>query len=223
MYQTERFYIFLFITLMGAGMLKNCSRNGAKISATEAKLVAKNADDFITLLPAYEKEILKEAITSVTLFENSKVLKDAKFKADFEIVSDVLSFISNIIDPDLFKDENSLNKFIDAAARDLAFSKKGIIISNIIQYKKNIKLSDFELYKLLILDEVKGIKLNKKSRDKLLYTYSDKYAALYLSSCLIQAKCNREIEKELTRVINYRGLSDNKWIRKIKKRCSDIL
>jgi len=215
-------YFGLILLMLLSGAFRSCGKTGInthKQSTTTASKVKalklKQAVDNLDFLSISEKEILAESPYTLQIKKEYQVINDEK---------EVIRIIEKELKEDLRDQlvEWMFDKVDEGivtlqAAKEIAYSKEGDVLCKIIEhsYKKHsnntIKLSCENLEDLLIGNEINDVKLSKINRIRLLYRFSDDYAAWFIARLIQSSGCIKTHIRELGII------SQNRMIQKDKR------
>jgi hypothetical protein len=216
--------MMLFVFLSGA--LRTCVKEGAavrseaKAAAAESKALSesaagmKGAADDLHYLSAAEKQVITEHNSTLKSIEESAILKEEKINWE--------EFVAEKIEDEMWDrlkewgyeqaDEWMVTR---QAAKAVAFSKNGDVLCKMIQHKYNkVRISRDNLYDLLTGNKVEDLEIAKLKRIRVLYMFSDDYAAWILARLVKRSECDPEKMDALRNIAGERKIqNDGRLIR----------
>ncbi len=211
----------LISLMLLSGAFRSCGKTGinthkqATTTASKVKaLNLKRAVDNLDFLSTSEKEILAERPYILQINKEFQVIKDE---------NEVIKIIETQLKEEL-RDQlaewmfDKVDEWVVTlrAAKEIAYTREGDVLCKIIEHshKKHsnntIKLSRENLEDLLIGNEVNDVKLSKINRIRLLYRFSDDYAAWFIARLIQSSGCIKTHIRELGIISQNRMLQKDK-------------
>ena len=221
--------IILLVFLSSA--LRTCVKEGAavrseaKAAAAESKALSesaagiKGAADDLHYLSAAEKQVVAEHNATLKSIEETAVIKEEKFNWE--------EFVAEKIEDELWDklkewgfekaDEFLITRM---AAKSVAFSEKGDVLCKIIQHKYQKKnVSRDNLFDLLRGNKFEDLELTKIKRIRVLYMFSDDYAAWILARLIVRSDCDANQMNDLRKIAEGRKIQNDDRINKALNSC----
>lgn len=217
------FMVFLSSALKTCVREASLARSEAKAAAAESKALGesaagmKGAADELHYLSTAEKQLVSEHNSTLKTIEESAVLKDEKFNWE--------EFVAEKIEEEMWDKLKEwgfekADEWITTrlAARSIAYSAKGDVLAKMIQnkYQKN-SISRDQVYDLLIGNKVEDLSIVKSKRIRILYMFSDDYAALILARLIVRSDCDADKMTDMKKIAAERKIdNDFRMIRALR-------
>jgi len=212
--------------------LKTCVKEGAalrseaKAASAESKALGesaagmKGAADDLHYLSNAEKQIVNEHNSTLKTIEESAVLKEEKFNWEEFVAEKIEEEMWDKLKEWGFEKADELIT-TRLAARNIAYSAKGDVLAKMIQnkYQKN-SISRDHVYDLLLGNKVEDLSIVKSKRIRILYMFSDDYAAWILARLAILCDCDTGKMSDLQRIANDRKIQNDGRIIRALNSCN---
>ncbi len=200
-------------------------RSEAKAAAAESKALSesaagmKGAADELHYLSAAEKQIVSEHNSTLKTIEESAVLKEEKLNWE--------EFVAEKIEEEMWDrlkewgfekaDEWIVTR---QAAKSLAYSPKGDVLGKMIQHKYSKQnITRDHVYDLLMGNKVDDLSIVKLKRIRILYMFSDDYAAWILARLVNRCNCDASKMKDLQKIAEARKINQDSRIVRALNSC----
>ncbi|MFN4914689.1 MAG: hypothetical protein ACK5FT_05180 [Sphingomonadales bacterium] len=201
-------------------------RSEAKAAAAESKALSesaagmKGAADELHYLSSTEKQLIGEHNSTLKSIEESAVLNEEKFNWE--------EFVAEKIEEEMWDrlKEWGIEKADEwivtrQAAKSLAYSAKGDVLGKMIQNKyQKASITRDNVYDLLMGNKVDDLSIVKSKRIRILYMFSDDYAAWILARLAIRCDCDTDKMSDLQRIANERKIQDDGRIIRALNSCN---
>ena len=218
--------IFLSSALRTCVREASVARSEAKAAAAESKALGesaagmKGAADDLHYLSTAEKQLVSEHNSTLKTIEESAVLKDEKFNWE--------EFVAEKIEEEMWDrlKEWGIEKadewiVTNQAAKSLAYSAKGDVLGKMIQNKyQKASITRDNVYDLLMGSKVDDLSIIKSKRIRVLYMFSDDYAAWILARLVIRCDCDSNKMNDLKRIANERKIQNDGRIIRALNSCN---